>query len=158
MKELKVICTGGRFAVVEMADGGVYHTKEAYELLVNGESRGKLDRVITPIYDLLPDQEYQVCVKLGEELAGETSFHTKKETVTLNVRQFGAAGDGVKDDTLAIHGMSLRRKGADPRRCLLVCVPVPEGWHFSGVGGRGGALRCDGPEPFPLLSGHDRPQ
>ena len=39
MNELKVICKGGRFAVVEMADGGIYHTREAYELLVNGESR-----------------------------------------------------------------------------------------------------------------------
>lgn len=102
MNELKVICKGGRFAVVEMADGGIYHTREAYELLVNGESRGSLERVITPIYDLEPDQTYRICLKRGEETVGEAEFHTEKETVTLNVRQFGAAGDGVKDDTLAI--------------------------------------------------------
>ncbi|MBS5282472.1 MAG: glycoside hydrolase family 28 protein [Clostridiales bacterium] len=100
--DFRLIYHSARFAVLEMADGGVYNTKEAYELFLNGESRGAFSTVITPVYDLLPDTEYRAELKKDGVLVAETAFRTAKETVTLNVRDFGAAGDGVKDDTLAI--------------------------------------------------------
>lgn len=102
MKEVKIIRRGARFAVLETADGGVYETKELYRLFVNGEERGEINRVITPIYDLEPDTRYEICLKQGERSVGKAEFSTEEESVTLNVREFGAAGDGKKDDTLAI--------------------------------------------------------
>lgn len=102
MSELKIIASGARFAVLEMADGGIYYTKESYELLLNGESRGRISRVITPVYGLEPDKDYEAVLKKDGQTAAKASFHTGEESVTLNVRQFGAAGDGQKDDTLAI--------------------------------------------------------
>ncbi len=43
-----------------------------------------------------------VC-SLAEEV-GQCAFRTARESYTLNVRQFGAVGDGVHDDTAAICG------------------------------------------------------
>ena len=54
------------------------------------------------LYGLTPDTEYEVRVE--EKDASETvTFRTQKETILLNVRSFGAKGDGIKDDTAAIH-------------------------------------------------------
>ena len=44
-------------------------------------------------------ENYRVEILDGEEKVGETEFQTEDEFVTLNVRRFGAKGDGVQDDT-----------------------------------------------------------
>ncbi len=85
---------------LEIDDGGIYETKEKYEVFVNGELWKRTAKVVTTLYDLKPDTEYQVEVK-GENgrTEGEISFRTDREFVTLNVRDFGAKGDGETDDT-----------------------------------------------------------
>lgn len=116
--DFKIIYTAGRCAVFETADGGIYHTKERYQLLITRTKTGsdsslekessdsrkqeEISRVITPVYGLEPDTSYEAVLFLGETEAARLSFSTKEESVTLNVKDFGAAGDGVKDDTLAI--------------------------------------------------------
>lgn len=100
--EFKVIEAGGRYAVFETADGGLYETEREYTLKLNGEPAGTVNRVIAPVYGLEPGKEYVAELEADGEKAGEARFVTRTETVTLNVRDFGAAGDGKKDDTLAI--------------------------------------------------------
>lgn len=87
----------------EFADGGIYDTKEPYELLLNDVSFGMVNRVIHTVYGLTPATDYRAVVKnaAGEVLAS-LDVRTKDEFVTLNVKDFGAAGDGEKDDTLSL--------------------------------------------------------
>lgn len=93
--EVKLIMKSARNAVIEIADGGIYNTKETYHVLLNGEEVFSTDTVINSLFDLKPQTSYEVSVRTadGTEL-GTVSFVTAYEFVTLNVRDFGATGDG----------------------------------------------------------------
>ena len=56
--------------------------------------------VIT-VFGLDPDTEYTLTVREGDN-AESVVFRTAAETILLNVRAFGAKGDGVNNDTAAI--------------------------------------------------------
>ena len=118
--ELKLVIKTGRSAVVEFDDGGKYYSKEEYTLLVNGEEYGKTEKVVTTIYGLKPDTEYKISALYAGKEYGPVEFKTDYEYVTLNVREFGAYGDGEHDDTNAI-------------QCAIMAAPkdsrvlVPEG-------------------------------
>ena len=89
-----------RVAVIELSDGGVYETLEPYRIRVNEEAEITSQTVITSLYDLKPETDYDVSVtNQAGELLSEISFTTDREFVTLNVRDFGAKGDGENDDT-----------------------------------------------------------
>ncbi len=98
--ELKLLMKSARSAVLEIADGGLYYTKEKYRLLVNGVCVKDVETVITSVFGLKPETEYEIClVREDKSEAGRVRFTTEYEFVTLNVRDFGAKGDGVQDDT-----------------------------------------------------------
>ena len=96
---LSLVCKTARSAVIEIADGGKYFTKKPYRVTVNGIEEPVTERTITSLYGLRPDTDYLVEILDGEEKRGELFFHTDYEFVTLDVRRFGAKGDGIQDDT-----------------------------------------------------------
>ena len=73
-----------------------------YRLYLNGKFIRETGNAVTSIYDLKPDTSYQVEARSGEGLVLKSSFTTDSEFVTLDVRDFGAKGDGIQDDTLFI--------------------------------------------------------
>ncbi|MCM1188430.1 MAG: glycoside hydrolase family 28 protein [bacterium] len=109
-----------RNAVIEIADGGKYFTKKPYRVIVNGKEELTTEKVITSLYGLKPDTACHVEIFDGEDKVAETEFRTEDEFVTLNVRDFGAKGDGVQDDTHLIQAaiMACPRNGR---------VLIPEG-------------------------------
>ncbi|MCM1173681.1 MAG: glycoside hydrolase family 28 protein [Blautia sp.] len=98
--DIRLIMKTARSAAFELNDGGAYETKKKYQLLLNGGEYGTADTVITSLFDLKPDTDYTLAVRdeEGAEL-GNISFRTEEEFVTINVKELGAAGDGVSDDT-----------------------------------------------------------
>ena len=100
--ELSCLLTTSRSAAIRLFDGGKYHTCQPYEVHVNGKPFMETDRVITSLWGLEPDTEYTVSVFGGDHQLGCITLRTLAETVSLNVRRFGAAGDGTHDDTAAI--------------------------------------------------------
>ena len=100
--DLKVIYKNARCAVLEIEDGGTYETSRMYRLYLNGKFIRETGNAVTSIYDLKPDTSYQVECRSGEGLVLKSSFTTDSEFVTLDVRDFGAKGDGIQDDTLFI--------------------------------------------------------
>lgn len=96
--ELSVIFKTARCVTIEMKDGSIYESAQPKKVLVNGVLYQETKKVITSIFGLRPDQDYQISVECGAETA-ETTVRTDKEFVTLNVRDFGAKGDGIQDDT-----------------------------------------------------------
>ncbi len=95
--QIKVLFKTARCVTLEIRDGSIFHTDRRYDIYVNSKWYGTTDRVITSIYDLKPGTGYTV--RVGEV---ETHVKTDPEFVTLNVRDFGAKGDGVQDDTAYI--------------------------------------------------------
>ena len=98
---IKNIFGTSRCVTIEIADGTVFQNEEKYKIYVNNVLYMESPRVINTIYDLKPDTAYTVRVELGEESAS-LAVRTDYEFVTLNVRDFGAKGDGVQDDTVFI--------------------------------------------------------
>ena len=94
--EIKVIFATARCAAVEICDGSIYESDTEKEIYVNGTFYEKTRKVIVSIYGLKPDREYEVAVKAegGEETV---KVRTPGEFVTLNVREFGAKGDGIQE-------------------------------------------------------------
>lgn len=100
--ELKRVINTSRSAVVELTDSGRYYTRMVYEIYLNGEKYMESDKVVTSLYGLTPDTEYEVWAVYDGVKTAPVTFRTENEFVTLNVREFGAYGDGVHDDTNAI--------------------------------------------------------
>lgn len=104
--EVRVMWKNARCAVLELADGGIYETKEEYEIVLNGKSYGKTKKVVSSLYNLKPDSSYEVQI-VGETETAKIEFCTDYEFVTLNVKDFGAKGDGQQDDTTYIQAAIL---------------------------------------------------
>ena len=96
--KLELIRKGARYAVIGIDDGGRFYTAKEHTVTVNGEFYRKTNKSINCIWGLKPDEHYVVETDEGQILR----FDTEHEFVTLNVRKFGAVGDGVNDDTVFI--------------------------------------------------------
>jgi len=85
-------------ACFELENTSPYYAESAYDVAVNGAPAllGVRTNVFS-LFDLQPETEYSVAI--GEE---SISFTTAQETGCVSVRDFGAVGDGVADDTAAI--------------------------------------------------------
>ncbi len=104
--EFQVIYHSARSLVFELQKEGIYETKE-YEIYLDGVLAGKGSRIIQSLYGLKPDRTYRLYLKRGEECSETITFTTRKESVTLNVRDFGAKGNGIQDDTQFIQAAVL---------------------------------------------------
>lgn len=122
--EISLIMNTARSAVIEIKDDGIYYTKKNYEILVNKEVYGRTEQVITSLYGLKPDTKYHVEILEPEEktILGEVNFQTDYEFVTLNVKEFGAKGDGIQDDTTFIQAAIM----ACPKQSRVL---IPEGTY-----------------------------
>ncbi|KAA8821381.1 glycoside hydrolase family 28 protein [Bifidobacterium vespertilionis] len=106
--QLELITVGARFAVIEMKYAGIWRAENPWKVFVNGELKTETDHIVTYLDGLEPDTEQIVRyepVASGGMVAAEPveiAFTTKHESFTLNVRDFGAIGDGVHDDTQSI--------------------------------------------------------
>ena len=78
--EVKLIMKSARNAVIEIADGGIYNTKETYHVLLNGEEVFSTDTVINSLFDLKPQTSYEVSVRTADGTKLGTDFF-----LTLNI-------------------------------------------------------------------------
>lgn len=99
--KIRNIFQTARCVTVEIEDGSIFETEKDYDIYVNEAHYGTTRRVVTSIYGLKPDTEYLIRITDKEESA-ELELRTDVEFITLNVRDFGAKGDGEQNDTLYI--------------------------------------------------------
>lgn len=98
--KIRLIMKTARSVTFELDDGGTYETGETYRLFLNNVEQKETNTVITSLYDLKPDTEYVLNVQSqAGDVINTISFRTDEEFVTINVKDLGAAGDGVSDDT-----------------------------------------------------------
>lgn len=88
-----------RSVTIECDNQTICYAPEEYSVLLDGEERARSTLNVLTIDGLQPDSDYTLSLRTedGEETQ---SFHTEAESVLLDVRSFGAHGDGETDDTI----------------------------------------------------------
>ena len=98
---LNVLFAGATSACLELGAETPYYAPERFRLFLNGQERPSLDTNVFSLFGLTPDTAYSVRLE-GNTLHETVSFRTKAESCAVNVKDFGAKGDGASDDTAAI--------------------------------------------------------
>lgn len=96
--KLRVALKTARSVTIETITEQIYEYETPGTIFVNGENYGTTTKVVFTLFDLKPDMDYNICLERDGEKA-EVAFHTDYEFVTINVREVGAKGDGIQDDT-----------------------------------------------------------
>lgn len=100
--DFNIIYLGTRSVTIELINDSPYAPNENYEVYVNDEVyNSNVNTNIYSIYGLEPDRIYNITVK-GKDSTKTVEIKTNYEFVTLNVRKFGAKGDGTSNDTVFI--------------------------------------------------------
>ncbi len=86
-------------AAFEWQGASPYYTDGEYSVMLNGDPVHSGNTNVFSIFNLAPGTDY---VLTSPEWDGELRFTTPTDTAVLSVRDFGAVGDGVADDTTAI--------------------------------------------------------
>lgn len=104
--QISVVWKCARAVVVRIEDGSRFSTTNPWTLTLNEQLYGISDRVITYIDGLTPQTTYRIQAQRTTEddktESVETVVVTDQESVTLDIRDFGAVGNGQRDDTISI--------------------------------------------------------
>lgn len=92
-----MLFVSGTSACFELENKNPYYSPAAYFVTLDGKVVGS-ERTsnVFSLFNLTPDTEYTVGIT-GDSFT--LKFMTEKETGTVNVKELGAKGDGVSDDT-----------------------------------------------------------
>ena len=93
-KKLFVSCSSACF---ELENTNPYYSPEKYKIVLNGKTVGEeKNSNVFSLFNLQPDTEYTVGITSEDYTL---KFRTDKVTETINVKDLGAKGDGVSEDT-----------------------------------------------------------
>ena len=76
-----------------------YYNDQRYTVYLNGTAVYTGDTNVFSLFSLTPDTEYVLTTDIDSEAV---TFRTRSESAAISVRDFGAVGDGVTDDTVAL--------------------------------------------------------
>ncbi len=98
VKMINTLFIGSVSACFELENSCAYFNDNEYSVKLDGETLFSAKTNVFSLFDLRPDREYVLEVTGQETLR----FKTAKETCAVNVKDFGAVGDGISDDTLSV--------------------------------------------------------
>lgn len=97
--QFNIIYLSSRSLTLELDNDAPYYSNNKYDVYLNNSLIIKdVCTNVCSIYDLIPNTKYTITIKTEDD-EYSLSIKTKKEYVSLNVRKFGAKGDGKTLDT-----------------------------------------------------------
>ena len=107
LKELLITSVSAAF---EWQNDLPYYTEKEYTVYLDGNEAYHGDTNVFSLYGLCPSTTYTLT---SDAFDGELVFSTKGESAAISVTEFGAKGDGVTDDTVAVQtAINCMPKGA----------------------------------------------
>lgn len=89
-------------ACFEIDGDTAYYAATGYDVLLDGKKLFHCGTNVFSLFNLKPDCRYEVAVRFDDGEEDSIELETPRETCCVNVRDFGAVGDGVHEDTAAI--------------------------------------------------------
>ena len=77
--QISLVMKTARSATFLLDDGGIYHTKKEYKILLNNKEIKTTDTVVTSVFDLKPDTDYKMKVTHAEEVVAAAECTTDYE-------------------------------------------------------------------------------
>lgn len=99
---MKILYIGSTSACLELENQNPYYAPDTYTVYLEDQKYRMGNANVFSLFDLKPDTEYHAAVRFSSGREETVSFRTKTETCCIDVRAFGAVGDGVTEDTDAI--------------------------------------------------------
>ena len=96
---IKMLFCSSTSAAFEWKNNLPYYSEKEYVARINGEVACVGNTNVFSVFDLQPDHNYVLTID-GSDFYLE--FKTECESAAINVRDFGAIGDGVHDDFIAV--------------------------------------------------------
>ena len=92
---------GASSACFELENDAPYYAPEPFRVFLDGQEQPLCRNNVFSLYGLEPDTEYTLRLEAADG-GTELTFRTAGESCCVDVRAFGALGDGTHDDTGAI--------------------------------------------------------
>ncbi len=103
---LQLLFAGSTSACFEILGSTPYYAPDSYTVYLDGEQVCEGNSNVFSVFGLTPDHVYEVSVCFASNEAGtpdgSLEFRTAGESCAVDVKAFGAVGDGSADDTAAI--------------------------------------------------------
>ena len=90
-----------RSVTIELDNSTICYAPDEYSILINGEEKLRTNLNVVTVDGLNPGTRYTISI-VDRDGCTEKSFVTECESVLLDVKAFGAVGDGKHDDTCFI--------------------------------------------------------
>ena len=102
MIDFNIVKVLKRSITVELESDIPYENDLSFDVFINDEKVASTSKNVISVFNLLPDTEYKIYLYCEGEKSEDKFFTTEYEYVLLNVRDFGAEGDGKSLDSVHI--------------------------------------------------------